>query len=151
MAIHSKTRDLARRLLDFEAQEADSSRTSQSTTLRAYEKLRLNLGAFAGMVAFTALASRALAVARKEASGLEALQISEDGSLRGLAELDPPVDMNKSQAADNQVEDRGVILIAQLLEMLLIFLGEALTLSLLRVSWPSTIFDDRNSGNGRKA
>jgi len=84
MAIHSKTRDLARSLLDFEAQEADSARTSQSTTLRVYEKLRHNLGAFAGMVAFAALASRALSLARKEAPGLEALQVSDDGSLRAM-------------------------------------------------------------------
>ena len=50
-----------------------------------------------------------------------------------------------------QVNEGGVILIARLLGLLLIFLGEALTLSLLRDAWPGAAFDDRNSGNGRKS
>jgi len=45
----------------------------------------------------------------------------------------------------------GILLIANLLELLLMFLGEALTLSLLRNGWPGEIFDDGNAVNGRKA
>jgi hypothetical protein len=59
--------------------------------------------------------------------------------------------MDKTQGTDDQLEERGATLIARLLGLLLIFLGEALTLSLLRVTWPSTVFDDRNAGNGRNA
>jgi hypothetical protein len=151
MTIHPKTRDLVRCLLEYEAMEAESSGTTQPTTLRVYEKLRVSLGEVAGGAAFASLASRALALAKPEAPGLEAVQISEDGSLRGLAEMEPPTNMKRSQATDDQPEERGVIFIARLLGLLLIFLGEALTLSLLRVTWPSTVFDDRNSGNGRKA
>ena len=47
--------------------------------------------------------------------------------------------------------DVGIILIANLLELLLMFLGEALTLSLLRDAWPGEVFDDGNAVNGRKA
>jgi hypothetical protein len=38
-----------------------------------------------------------------------------------------------------------------LLGLLGLFLGEALTLNLLRNAWPGAALDDHNSGNGRKA
>jgi hypothetical protein len=44
-----------------------------------------------------------------------------------------------------------MILIARLLGLLLIFLGETLTMSLVRDVWPDATFDDGNSGNRRKA
>ena len=50
-----------------------------------------------------------------------------------------------------QAGDGGIILIARLLGLLRLFLGEALTLSLLRNAWPGEVFDDRNSAHGRKA
>ena len=59
--------------------------------------------------------------------------------------------IEKNQASDDQAGEGGVILIARLLGLLLIFLGEALTLSLLQVTWPHAAFDDSNSENGRKA
>jgi len=151
MTIHPKTRDLARRLLDYEAMAADSSEATRHTILRVYEKLRHSLGAFAGVAAFASLASRALALAKSEAPGLEGLQVSVDGSLQGPAELELTTDMDKTLAIENQLEEQGGILIARLLGLLFIFLGEAMTLSLLRVTWPSTVFEDRHSGNGRNA
>jgi hypothetical protein len=54
--------------------------------------------------------------------------------------------MDKDRAGEG-----GIILIARLLGLLRSFLGEALTLSLLRNAWPSEAFDDRNSVHGRKA
>jgi hypothetical protein len=150
MMIHPKTRDLARRLLNYEAVAAKSSESMESPTLRVYEKLRRSLGAFAGVAAFESLASRALALAKPEAPSLDAAQITADGSLRGLGEFEPQIDIERSQA-DDQADERGIILIARILGLLLVFLGESLTLSLLHVTWPSAVFDDRNSGNGRKA
>jgi hypothetical protein len=57
----------------------------------------------------------------------------------------------KSTSNKDRAGEGGIILIARLLGLLRIFLGEALTLSLLRNAWPGAAFDDRNSGNGRKA
>jgi len=51
----------------------------------------------------------------------------------------------------DRVHDGGIILISRLLGLLFIFLGEALTLSLLREAWPGAVLDDRNSGNWRKS
>jgi hypothetical protein len=59
--------------------------------------------------------------------------------------------MDKDLADKFPAGDGGIVLIARLLGLLRIFLGEALTLSLLRNAWPGEVFDDRNSALGRKA
>jgi hypothetical protein len=66
--------------------------------------------------------------------------------LQGLGAIENQFDIEKDQANEG-----GIILIARLLGLLRLFLGEALTLSLLRNTWPGEALDDRNSGNGRTA
>jgi hypothetical protein len=139
-------RDLAHRLLTYEAVADKTSEPVGSAALRVYEKLRQSLGAFAGTAGFQSLASRALTLARPEAPSLSAVRVTPDGYLQGLGEMETQIDMDKDRAGEG-----GIILIARLLGLLRIFLGEALTLSLLRNAWPGAAFDDRNSGNGRKA
>ena len=151
MATSPKTRDLARCLLDFEAASAKSSGSTESATLSVYEKLRQSLSVFAGEAAFESLAFRALTQAKSEAPGLWAVQLAEDGSLQGLGEFEPPIDIDKDLAGKFPAGEGGTILIARLLGLLLIFLGEALTLSLLRNAWPGAAFEDHSSENGRIA
>jgi hypothetical protein len=151
MTTPSKTRDLAHRLLTYESVAGQTYKATESATLRVYEKLRQILGAFAGVAAFESLAFRALTQAKSEAPDLWAVQVAADGSLQGLGEVKPNGDIDENQAGDNRARDGGVTLIARLLGLLLIFLGEALTLSLVRNVWPDAAFDDGNSGNGRKA
>jgi hypothetical protein len=122
-------RDLAHRLLTYEAGSGKTSESKEATTLRVYEKLRQSLGVFAGSAGFQSLASRALALAKSEAQ----------------------IDIDKDRDDEYPAGERGTILIARLLGLLLIFLGKALTLSLLLNAWPGAAFDDRNSRNGRKA
>jgi hypothetical protein len=52
---------------------------------------------------------------------------------------------------NDRAGEGGIILIARLLGLLRIFLGETLTLSLLRNAWPGEAFDDSNSAHGRKS
>ena len=139
-------RDLAHRLLTYEAGAGEASEPAESPTLRVYEKLRQSLGEFVGVAGFHSLASRALALAKPEAPSLNTAQVSGDGALQGLSEIEAQIDLNK-----DPIDEEGIILIARLLGLLRIFLGEALTLSLLRNVWPGEAFDDRNAGNGRKA
>ena len=139
-------RDLAQRLLAYEAGAGKASEPMESPTLRIYEKLRRSLDEFVGVAGFYSLASRALAQAKSEAPGLWAVQVAEDGSLQGLGEFDPQVGFD-----ENQTGEDGVILLARLLNLLRIFVGEALTLSLLRDAWPGEAFDDRNSAHRRSA
>jgi hypothetical protein len=150
---HTEIRDLARHLLACEAAASKTSEPVESATLRVYEKLRQSLSAFAGADCFQSLAFRALTQAKAEAPSLWAVQVEEDGSLQGLgefkpeeAEFEPQLGSDKDQASEG-----GVILIARLLGMLHIFLGGALTLSLIRNVWPGAIFDDRSSENGRES
>ena len=139
-------RDLAQRLLSYEASAGNSSEPVESTTLRVYQKLRQSLGELAGSAGFHALASRALTLARSEVPSLSAVQVGTDGNLEGMSAMEPSIKVEQ-----DRVHEGGVILISRLLGLLLIFLGEALTLSLLRDAWPGASLDDRNSGNGRKS
>jgi len=153
MTASSKTRDLARRLLAYEAAAAKTSELEEAVTLRAYEKLRQSLGEFVGVAGFQSLAFRALTQAKSEAPGLWAVRIAADGSLQGLGEFRPQPGEFEPQpgSGKDQASEGGAALIARLLGLLLIFLGEALTLRLLRTAWPGEVFDDRNSTHGRNA
>ena len=153
MTTPPEMRDLARCVIAYEADAGETSEPAESTTLRIYEKLRRSLGVFAGVNGFQALASRALTQAKSEAPGLWAAKIAADGSLQGLGEFEPqPVDFEPQLGSvKDQASEGGVILIARLLGLLNIFLGEALTLSLLRDAWPGATFDDRVAENGRKS
>ena len=144
-------RDLAQCLLAYEAVAGKSSEPMESPALRVYEKLRQSLSAFAGVSAFESLAFRALTQAKSESPGLWAVQVAAGGSLQGLGEFEPQIKMEKDLAGELPGDDGGIILIARLLGLLRIFLGEALTISLLRNAWPGEVFEDSNLVRRRKA
>src|SRR5271170_6274892 len=146
MTSASGMRDLAHRLLTYEAAVGVTPDGMEPPAIRVYEKLRQSLGEFVGSAGFQLLASRALTLARPETSSLSAARIAADGSLQGLSEIGTQNDMDKDRVGDGEI-----ILVARLLGLLRIFLGEALTLSLLRDAWPGQVFDDRNSAPGRNA
>jgi hypothetical protein len=137
-------RDLAHRLLTYEAGAGKASEPMESPTLRVYEKLRRSLGEFVGVAGFQSLAMRALTLAKPEVPSLSAAHVAADGTLQGLSEIETQFEIEKYLAGDG-----GVILIARLLGLLRIFLGEALTLSLLRNAWPGEVIENHNSAHGR--
>jgi hypothetical protein len=146
-------RDLAHRLLAFEAAADETSEPVESAGLRVYEKLRQSLSALAGVAAFQSIAFRALTQAKSEAPGLWAVRIAADGSLQGLGEYETQPDEFEPQlgSSKQQAGDGGIILIDHILGLLLIFLGQSITINLLRNAWPDASFDDRNAGNGRES
>jgi hypothetical protein len=150
MTIRRETRELAQRLLIYESEAGKSSEPEVSSALRVYEKLRQNLGAFVGIAGFQSLASRALSLARSENPGLSEARVTEDGTLQGLGEIDHQIDFDKGAGGD-PASEAGIILIAQFLGLLYIFLGKALTASLLRDTWPGAALEDCNSEKGRNA
>jgi hypothetical protein len=119
-----KTRDLARSLVACEAAAGTTSLQTQPASVRVYERLRRQLGAPVGVDGFQALASRALALAKSESPRLRAVQVTANGDLHGLGEVESQPDTDENGEA-------GIILIAQLLGLFLIFLGEATTLRLI--------------------
>ena len=114
-----KTRDLARSLVAREADEGTASLHTEPATVRVYERLRRQLGAPVGVDGFQALASRALALAKSQSPRLSAVQLTANGGLRGLGEVE-------SQSDTDEDGEAGIILIAQLL-------GLFLTLSLIHI------------------
>jgi len=146
MTVSPEMRDLAQRLLTYEGDGGKNSGAKESSTLRVYEKLHESLSEFVGVAGFQLMASRALALARREAPSLSGAQVAADGSIEGLGEMETQFEIDSEQASEG-----GILLIAQLLGLLDIFLGEALTRGLLRKAWPGEVFEDRNSVHGGKA
>ena len=139
-----ESRHLAQRLVTYEAVAGETSQPAESAAFRVCAKLRRPLIRLAGVAGFRSLLSRALTLARAEAPSLSAVQVAADGSLKGLEEL-------ASQTAKEQDRDGGAILIAQLIGLLLTFIGEGLTLRLVQDVWPEATFDGRVSEKERKA
>ena len=135
---------MAQRLLTYEAVAGKNSETTESAAFRVCAKLRRPLITLAGVAGFRSLLSRALTLARAEAPGLSAVQIAADGSLQGLDEMEP-------QIGKDQAREGGAILIAQLIGLLLTFIGEGLTLSMVQTVWPEAAFDGRVFEKERKA
>ena len=139
-----KSRQLAQRLLTYEAVAGENSEPAESAAFRVCAKLRRPLITLAGVAGFRSLLSRALTLARAEAPSLSAVQVAADGSLKGLDELGPQIDKE-------QARNEGAILIAQLIGLLLTFIGEGITLRLVQDEWPEAAFNSRVSEKERKA
>jgi hypothetical protein len=139
-----ESRYLAQRLLNCEASAGKTSVPTESAALRVCAKLRAPLIILAGVAGFRSLLSRALTLARAEAPGLNAVQVEEDGSLKGLDQLEPQIGADRAGNA-------GATLIAQLIGLLLTFIGEGLTLRMVQDVWPEATFDGRVSEREKKA
>jgi hypothetical protein len=119
-----QTRDLAQRLLAYQSAADKTSGPTEFAAFRVCETLRQPLITLAGVDGFRSLLSRALTLAAAEAPSLSAVRVAADGSLKGLEEVRPETDAH-------QIREAGVILIAQLIGLLLFFIGEGMTLRLV--------------------
>ena len=126
----SAIQDLARRLVALEASRDAGSSGGGSEAARACEKLRVPLAKFAGVAGYRSLISRALAMAKAEAPSLEPVQVRLDGSLEGF-----------DATGKNQDAEALVVVLVHLLSLLVTFIGEPLTMSLIRAAWPDGPLD----------
>jgi len=99
------------------------------------DKLRPQLATLMGNAGYRALLSRALAMTNGEAAWLHAVHVKADGSLEGL-------DERLAHIGAAEIAGGGVALIAQLLGLLVAFIGEHLTARLLREIWPKLSKND---------
>lgn len=127
-------RDLARRLLALEAAIPAETDAHAHETVRVCEKLRITLTRFAGADGFTALLRRALALSQADVPALRNVKVNTDGNLEGLEDLVAGAGAAGIEAA--------TAIAAHLLGLLVIFIGEALTLRLVRDAWPDASFDE---------
>ena len=127
-----RLKGFARRLVIYESAAVEPAGGHKSQAFRVCEKLRQPLSRLAGVAGFRSLLSRALALANDEARWMKAVHAKADGSLEGLDEAE-------AQLSESEIAEGEVILVAQLIGLLLTFIGEELTLRLVQESWPDVV------------
>ena len=108
---------------------------------RESEQLRPQLAALMGNGGFRALLARALTLAAMQVSWLRLVQVKADGSLEVS-------DEGEKQADPVQLAEGRVVLLAKLLELLAAFIGEKLTLRLVKETWPTISLKHLDFGEG---
>jgi hypothetical protein len=101
----------------------------------ACDKLRTHLATLMGFTGSRALLARALALGNAEVPWLSTVSVKADGSLDGF-------ESPQAQVAPAEIAKGRVVLLAQLLGLLVAFIGEDLTLRLLREVWPKLSVND---------
>jgi hypothetical protein len=136
-------RDWAERLVVYEASLA-ASKSSNAITTPSFSvagKLRPHFATLMGSIGFRALLSRALSLAAAEVPWLRAVHVKADSSFEGF-------DASAAQLDPEEIAEGGTVLIAQLLGLLVAFIGENLTLRLVGDVWPELALDGRDLGAG---
>jgi hypothetical protein len=136
-------RDFAERLITYEANGNKSAKTQTTDTFDVCEKLRPQLATLMGHGGVRALQARALTLASAEIPWLRAVHVKSDGALEGLEEIQTPLSLD-------ELFEGKVALLAQLLGLLVAFIGENLTLRLVREAWPKATFNELDLFEGNK-
>jgi hypothetical protein len=127
-------RDLARRLLVVEAANQSAPDAHLHEAVRVCEKLRISLIRLAGPDGFASLLRRSLALAQAEVPALQRVTVNSDCSMEGLEEI-------AADTTDGSV-DAPMAITAQLLGLLVTFIGEPLTLRIVHEAWPDASWDE---------
>lgn len=137
-------RNFARRLVALEVPRDELPAAGGPGAVRVCEKLRVPLIRLVGVAGFRSLMSRAAAVAKAEVPALAAVEVHADGTLAGLDGLQHDPD-------DGAGGEAGIIIVAQLLNLLVTFIGEPLTLHLVRDAWPGASFPAMDAEGGEES
>lgn len=129
---------LVQRLIAAERDAENDPDKQNISAFRVCEKLCGPLGTLAGRGGVRALLTRAVVLARAKAPLLNGAQVKPDGALQFSTEL-------QAQLSSGEAARAGAILAAELLELLAIFIGEALTLRLVQEVWPKAANSDQES------
>jgi hypothetical protein len=136
-------RSIAERLIDYETPSKASAATATTANFQVTERLRPHLATLMGQGGFRALLARALVLARVEVSWLRTVQVNADGTLEGLA-------TPHARLTPAEFREGRVVLLAQLLGLLVAFIGPGLTSRLVGEIWPQLAADKVDFGNGDK-
>ena len=138
-----RMRHFAKRLTVYERSGNSPSETTTPPGFRVCERLRVHLATSVGNAGSRELVLCALLRANAEIPWLGAVQVKADGELEGLEAL-------HAQRNPDELSEGEVVLLAQLLGLLVAFIGESLTLRLVREVWPEIPLDDLDFGKGDK-
>jgi len=122
-------RSLAKRLMVEDPPGPKSPDAEITAAFPASDRLRPYLATLMGKGGFRALLLRALALASEDVLWLRAVQVRADGSVEGLEALPTPPD-------PIELLEGRVVLLAQLLGLLVAFIGPGLTSRLVGETWP---------------
>lgn len=128
-------------LITDETRRNKSSGTNGPAAYHVFGKLRPHLATLMGNTGFHALLMRALSLANTEDPSLRSVRVKADGSLEGLEEL-------QAQGNPAEIAEGSVELVAQLLGLLVAFIGEHLTLQMVREVWPKLSLNDLDFEKG---
>jgi hypothetical protein len=118
--------DRARRLLVHEAPVGDAHVGSTTAAVRVYDKLFAHLAPLVGVVGVQLLLVRSTKLAQGEHGWLADVTIL-DGAAKLRERLqDPPISI-----------ESAVVLFATFLTLMTTFIGERLTIEVLRTAWPT--------------
>lgn len=136
-------RDFVEALIAHETTLNKSSGTKAPAACLVIDKLRPQLATLMGNMGFRALLSRALALAQPEFPWLRAVHVRAEGSLEGMDDLGAQID-------PEDISGGCAVLVAQILGLLVAFIGEDLTLRLVREVWPKLPFNNLDIGKGAR-
>jgi hypothetical protein len=138
--IANSLRDFARRLIVIESRRHDATTTLTAGAVRVCDQLRTSLAKLAGMAGFHSLMSRAVAMAKAEYPAIQGVAVRDDGSLEGL---------DSAGTAEGADGEAGIVIVAQLIGLLVTFIGEPLTMRLVRDVWADAPAIDGDAERGQ--
>jgi hypothetical protein len=122
-------RELARRLIALESQRDASAAMRGSDAANVCEKLSVPLSQLAGRAGYHSLITRALAIAKPSFPTLTPVEVRLDGTLQSFDEI------------GGGEPEAGLAVLVHLLDLLVMFIGEPVTLSIIRRAWPDAAFE----------
>jgi len=134
-------RNLAERLIAYERTQNKITKTKTPPEISVFDRLRPQLATLMGNAGFRAILTRALVLSHEEVPWLRAMHVIADGTL---------VHVDERQAHGNRrkIAAGNVVLLAQLLGLLAVFIGDDLTLHLVRETWPKLPLNTLYHGKG---
>jgi hypothetical protein len=139
----AQMRMIAERLIEYETQAKDSAVAGGGAHFQVTERLRPHLATLMGNGGFRALLARAHVLACVEVSWLRTVKVSAEGTLDGL-------ETPHARLTPAQFREGRIILLAQLLGLLVAFIGPGLTSRLVGEIWPQLAAENVDFGNGGK-
>lgn len=139
----AKMRFIAERLIDYEMPKQDSALAASGAHFQVTERLRPHLATLMGNGGFRALLARAHVLACIEVSWLRTVKVNADGTLEGL-------ETPHARLTPAQFREGRIVLLAQLLGLLVAFIGPGLTSRLVGEIWPQLAAENVDFGNGDK-
>ena len=125
-----ETRVWGQCIIAYEAEVIDTPEPDSRMAFPVFEKLRPHLANLMGKIGVHALVLRAHTLALAEVPSLRVVQVDAAGGLERTAE--PDGEVSRAQKAEGDV-----VLVARLLGLLVVFIGENLTVQIVGDVWPA--------------